>query len=108
MKTTTELIETARGLGAEISKSFNYEYGGLMVLLSPEQLAAVAAPGRCKTCRHWIPVARGREGGICDSDMLTEDYGMPYGPAMLVYPYNEGGEFWTGPEFGCVHHAVAT
>jgi hypothetical protein len=41
-------------------------------------------------------------GGICGNENLTEDYGV-HGDDMLVYPYTEGGEFWTGPKFGCVH-----
>ena len=70
---------------------------------------------RCKTCKHWTPYSTKypnggapddeRLGGICGSDKLTEDYGQGHGADMLVYPYSEGGEFWTGPEFGCVNHA---
>jgi hypothetical protein len=26
---------------------------------------------------------------------------------MLIYEYSEGGVFWTGPDFGCVHHQSA-
>ena len=72
--------------------------------------------GRCKTCAKWEHDAEfytlrhdGRvkiAGGICISEKLTEDYsdGQERGCDELVYPYNEGGHFWTGPEFGCVHH----
>lgn len=65
----------------------------------------------CKTCKHWKPCGKSdnkerRKGGHCMNEKkITEDYGR-YGPDMLVYPYIEGGDFWTGPEFGCVHHEV--
>jgi len=64
----------------------------------------------CKTCKHWAPAPdtlNGRTdagaGGYCCSDKITENYGR-YQRDALVYEYNEGGEFWVGPEFGCVHH----
>ena len=42
---------------------------------------------------------------MCSNTKLTEEYGSTsYGNDMLVYSYNEGGWFWTGPDFGCVHH----
>ena len=72
---------------------------------------------RCKTCKHWTPYATKypnggaredeRAGGICGSAKLVEDYGQGHGADMLVYPYSEGGEFWTGPDFGCVNHEQA-
>jgi hypothetical protein len=72
---------------------------------------------RCKTCKHWVPYETDRQsgsardneraGGFCHSDKLTEDFGT-HDLDMLVYPYNEGCDaFWTGPEFGCVHHEAA-
>lgn len=75
----------------------------------------------CKTCANWAPylvkypmtdavrrmvrsdTAR-LDGGICESPKFTEDYGNSHAADMLVYPYIECGEFWTGAEFGCVHH----
>lgn len=72
----------------------------------------------CKTCKHWVRYSvkypRSKEaddkmaGGICESEKFWEGdwYGHP--PDALVYPYDEGGEFWTGPEFGCVHFVEAT
>jgi hypothetical protein len=68
---------------------------------------------RCKTCERWEPCAIDpcnedtRAGGICRSDKLTEDWGQRRGADMLVYAYSEGGSFWTGPDFGCVHHEPA-
>lgn len=69
----------------------------------------------CKTCKHWTPYTTRypanicakedqRNGGICDSVKMTEDYGRGHGADMMVYSYSESGEFWTGPDFGCVNH----
>jgi hypothetical protein len=77
-------------------------------------LHPAAAMNRCKTCKHWepcaanphlAPVTKGAiRGGVCRSDKLIEDWGQDYSADMLVYPYSEGGGFWTGSDFGCVHH----
>ena len=71
----------------------------------------------CKTCKHWMPYSdkypkdRASEakkaGGLCRSGKLVEDWGNGYGADMLIYEYPEGGGFWTGPDFGCVHHQAA-
>lgn len=69
----------------------------------------------CKTCKHWntykdeFPRSLREDGhasgGICKSDKLTEEYSFRYYTNdRLVYPYSEGGYFWTGHNFGCVHH----
>lgn len=57
---------------------------------------------KCGTCTN-------RDSrGYCQSDRLYEDDGQ-YSPEAevdaLVYSYNEGGGFWVGPNFGCVHWA---
>ena len=56
----------------------------------------------CKTCRF-----RDKEGWCCNP-YLRERYGsdLPQGEdnAELIYSYDEGGSFWVGPMFGCVHH----
>lgn len=69
---------------------------------------------RCKTCKHWAPCASfahwgndKKSGGICSSDKITEDAWQGHGADMMVYLHFEGGEFWTGPDFGCVHHQNA-
>jgi hypothetical protein len=71
----------------------------------------------CKTCKHWMPYpdkhpsnrpSKAKTGGLCQSEKLVEDWGHGYGADMLIYEYSEGGGFWTGPDFGCVHHQVAT
>jgi hypothetical protein len=71
----------------------------------------------CKTCKHWMPYSdkypKGhaseakKAGGLCQSEKLVEDLGDDYGADMLIYEYLEGGGFWTGPDFGCVHHQSA-
>lgn len=55
---------------------------------------------RCKTC------TKRDERGRCKSEKLDEDYGQSEDKKidMLIYDYNEGGGFWVGPEFGCIHH----
>lgn len=68
----------------------------------------------CITCAKWVAydkhypggsaVGAKRAGGYCTSSKIVENYEDKYDPDMLVYPYCEGGEFWTGPNFGCVHH----
>lgn len=71
---------------------------------------------RCATCKHWVSylekypngiLYHGSDvtiGGICQSLKLAEASDEERQPDMLVYTYDEGGKFWTGPEFGCVHH----
>ena len=75
-----------------------------------------ATMNHCKTCKHWTRVQEKypdafksldeNAGGICGSEKLTEDWGE-HGADMLVYSYPEGGEFWTGLDFGCVHHEAS-
>lgn len=60
---------------------------------------------RCQTCWHWEPEAE-YGGGYCKSPGLTEDVGGMRGADALVYSFFEGGLFWTGPMFGCVHHEL--
>lgn len=65
---------------------------------------------RCKNCKHWSKMvvltsrnpAEYNAGGYCDHNKIVENYGV-YELDSLVYSYAEGGDFWTGPEFGCVH-----
>lgn len=69
----------------------------------------------CSTCAHWErerPTADGM--AVCKSNYLTEPggYFTDGGGAPdveirgLRYSYDEGGAFYTGPEFGCVHWAT--
>ena len=54
----------------------------------------------CKTCKHRD------EKGYCGNEKISEDYGQSNKDKtdMLIYDYSEGGGFWVGQEFGCVHH----
>lgn len=65
----------------------------------------------CGECRHWVPVDPERRprnadygrGGYChNEDKITECYER-WPQDALVYSYDEGGRFWTGPNFGCIH-----
>lgn len=61
----------------------------------------------CETCKY--AAKRLRYDGVellrCTNEHLTEDYGYAsFGEDTLVYDYSEGGGFWVGPKFGCVHH----
>ena len=60
----------------------------------------------CETCKQWqqtpISAFHPVPGGYCLSDKLNEEYG--HAEDTLVYSDSEGGQFWTGPKFGCVNH----
>ena len=70
----------------------------------------------CKTCKHWERPFRqeGRhynkgylDGGFCENEgKWFEGYNPSdeYPQDVMIYSYAEGGSFWTGPNFGCVHH----
>lgn len=71
----------------------------------------------CKTCKHWDSLFHAelygtvpngyRAGGVCNKeDKLFErgQYLDEFPSDVLTYPYQEGGSFWVGPNFGCVHH----
>lgn len=65
----------------------------------------------CDSCNHWVqyvklyPMSSTNlaQGGVCRCPKIAEDCGQPIND-MLLYEYNEGGHFYTGPKFGCVHH----
>ena len=63
---------------------------------------------RCMTCKHWSPdldaVGARALGGHCLNETKLSDGCGKYLPDGLEYDYSEGGGFWTGPEFGCIHH----
>jgi hypothetical protein len=70
----------------------------------------------CKTCKWHKPTPYDKHrphGGWCECPKLHEDGCPPEGEAEyskdhLVYIYNESGGFWTGDDFGCVHHRPLT
>jgi hypothetical protein len=59
----------------------------------------------CKDCRF----REAKEGGgdayyhCANLSAMAEDVGQEDTEAMLIYSYNEGGLFYVGPMFGCVH-----
>ena len=54
---------------------------------------------RCGTCKFR------NELKVCTNDNLTEGYfRLDDIDDMLVYSYQEGGCFYVGENFGCVHH----
>lgn len=68
----------------------------------------------CKTCAHWGEIDAydwnelRKIGGYCNSEKLRETSEDAYDSDALVYSYDEGGRFWTGPDFGCIHHKSKT
>jgi hypothetical protein len=72
----------------------------LPILNGAGVLVAVA---RCRTCRWWAADEPG-----CDPNCLCEHPKLcnprtDQGSDALNYEYDEGGGFFTGPDFGCVH-----
>jgi hypothetical protein len=68
---------------------------------------------RCKDCKFR------NEAGECTSSKISDSARWPGGyyddeeeereniektKDMLLYSYDEGGSFFVGEEFGCVHH----
>ncbi len=65
---------------------------------------------KCATCKYWNAAdgaGYSKGFGVCENNGKLMEPGDPGDSAMdvLVYKYSEGGCFYTGPEFGCVHHA---
>ena len=64
----------------------------------------------CETCVFYTKETRmirlKRTGGWCESPKIVEGWCKSYEEMndMLIYHYDEGGSFWVGPKFGCVHH----
>lgn len=71
---------------------------------------------RCKTCKYWSQDREdefelsGDDIGKCTNNKISEndsndnDFREANKLDMLIYKYYEGGTFYTGSEFGCVHH----
>ena len=70
---------------------------------------------KCKTCEwHKVPKNptddnESTNGGDCCCPKIYEVSEEPgreegYSKDHFVYSYSEGGWFWTGFEFGCIHH----
>ena len=64
---------------------------------------------KCKDCKHWTTEApyqlpNSYKSRMCGSAKLVEEFwDDDEALDMLHYSYAEGGAFYTGPEFGCVH-----
>lgn len=54
----------------------------------------------CETCQYRD------KAGYCLNEKLAEDAGQDSNAIkdMLLYDYFEGGGFWVGGSFGCIHH----
>ena len=62
----------------------------------------------CRTCAHWTEEAPYSQPErfvvrVCAGIKLQEGF-YDHGTDSLCYSYMEGGAFYTGPDFGCVHH----
>ena len=56
----------------------------------------------CSACRFRD------EEGYCRSEKMWEEGIAPEDRSdCLIYDYYEGGNFWVGPDFGCVHFQQA-
>ena len=64
----------------------------------------------CETCKHWNDTIApyGRREYLtrkCENEKFQQ--GLYLGKEKvdeLYYVYDEGGWFFTGPKFGCIHH----
>ena len=60
---------------------------------------------RCETCKFWQPHEFAESPmRVCQSSKVVETGPWDGEDDSLVYSYDEGGYFQTGPKFGCVHH----
>ena len=64
----------------------------------------------CQSCAYWnkneTPY-NGQEYIIrqCENEKLQEGIYLEHQQEdALYYTYEEGGRFYTGPSFGCIHH----
>lgn len=60
----------------------------------------VTVMGICGACKHRDST------GHCNSEKLAEDWGQSGDEKMdmLLYDHSEGGGFWVGEKFGCIHY----
>jgi hypothetical protein len=67
----------------------------------------------CRTCKHALPECKDVHCPIgyyeCTSEKIRESgYPTETTEDSLVYSYDEGGAFYVGARFGCVHHEEKT
>jgi hypothetical protein len=64
----------------------------------------------CETCKHRDSTATPASPclhnyRVCNNgNKLLEGHGWDDNDDSLIYAYDEGGCFYVGPKFGCVHH----
>lgn len=58
----------------------------------------------CKNCKH-AQLSQGTFDDylICNNSLISEDSGETPPDNGMTYPYNEGGWFAAGKNFGCVN-----
>ncbi len=64
----------------------------------------------CRTCKHWASVPDNYYRGFdhsCESPKFNEGGSRTGETDCMSYPYEEGGGFFPGPDFGCIHHEDA-
>lgn len=62
----------------------------------------------CKTCAYWSDQAPFGQPNrfvhrMCECHKLDEDVYEDSPTDTLRYSYREGGCFYSGPDFGCIH-----
>ena len=55
----------------------------------------------CKDCEYWKTLNGNKK--YCKSPKFTDDFYPEIADDMLAYEYSEGGLFFTGQLFGCLH-----
>lgn len=63
-------------------------------------------PGCCKDCKHRQKISHPGYGdvSICSNrGAMDEGRGQANTDEMMIYEHSEGGLFFVGDKFGCVH-----
>lgn len=80
-----------------------------LVKLDLEFSGTDCAGSSCSACRWWVEddhTMAPHPQRECRNEKFLHESGWPSaGDAAksLTYQYYEGGQIWTGPDFGCVH-----
>jgi len=81
---------------------FKYAKGGRWEVVDDTRKPEDTSIGKCKTCAF-------RENDYCMNEKLREDDNETFHLTFeekndcLIYSYDDGGNFWVGENFGCVH-----
>jgi len=94
-----ELLARARRAGCSQATGVESQASRVMNNLSD---------GRCCSCKLAIADTKGHHNAppgfaICGSAKFTQGAQSGSEPDELRYSYDEGGSFYVGPQFGCVH-----